>query len=227
VNELKNDISVHLQKIRKQVEENKLADKEREESSAQSFANVISKLNSSQDELTQLKSQLKETKNQLLCDSLTGLYNRLAYEDRVNVEFSRYKRSGAPLCIAMWDIDYFKKINDTHGHDVGDRVLKAFSDLIQTRIRKTDMFARMGGEEFVLLLPDTPIDVALSLNNKLREMVENCKFNYNEVEFTVTASVGLAEFCEHEMPEDILKKADLSLYQSKRDGRNRCTVFNE
>ena len=226
LNAIKNDISVHLKKIRNQVEENTLAEKEQELTAAGNFSNIISELNNSQEELSALKSELKKTKSQLIRDSLTGLYNRAGYDDRIQVEFSRYKRNKTPLCIAMWDIDHFKNINDSYGHDVGDRILKAFSDVIQNRIRKTDMFCRFGGEEFILLMPDTTSDIALVVNDELREIFSSCKFNYNEKEFTVTSSVGIAEFYGNDVsPEVILKEADTALYESKHSGRNRCTVF--
>lgn len=227
LDEIKNDISVHLKKIRHQVEENTQAEKEQELSAAGNFSNIINELNNSQEELATLKSELEKTKSQLIRDSLTGLYNRAGYDDRIQVEFSRYKRNKTPLCIAMWDIDHFKNINDSYGHDVGDRILKAFADVIQNRIRKTDMFCRFGGEEFILLMPDTTSDIALVVNDELRETFSSCKFNYNEKEFTVTSSVGIAEFYGNDVsPEVILKEADTALYQSKHSGRNRCTVFN-
>ena len=224
---LKEGISIHLEKIREEVEENDLVEKEKEKMSAESYANITDELSNTQEELAEIKEQLEETKSQLLHDSLTGLYNRLAYEDRVEVEFSRSRRIKSPLCLAMWDIDYFKKVNDNYGHDVGDRVLKAFSDVIMKRIRKTDMFARIGGEEFVLLMPDTSSDVALTLNNELRETFMKCKFSYENTTFSATSSVGIADFTENDTPESVLKKADLALYESKDTGRNRCTIFKE
>lgn len=227
IDDLKNNISEDLDKIRKQVKDNKIAAEEKEEVSSQTFSKVVNELDSTQGELTKLKLQLETTKSQLLRDSLTELYNRVAYEDRVELEVSRCKRTQAPLSIAMWDIDYFKNINDSYGHDVGDRVLKAFAKLIQSRIRKTDMFARIGGEEFVLLMPDTTIQLALSLNDKLRKQFSECKFSYNDNIFFVTSSVGIAGYCDGNSPQDILKSADLALYESKDMGRNCCTIFKD
>lgn len=221
---LKQDISVYLENIQQVVEENKNTEIEKEAVSARSYDDITKKLNSTEDELAALKSQLLETKQQLLRDTLTGLYNRLAYEDRIQMEMSRSQRSKNPFCIAMWDIDHFKSINDNYGHDVGDRVLKSFARVIEERVRKTDMFARIGGEEFVLLMPDTSAEQALALNDELREIFLKCKFNYNDDVFSVTSSVGISAFTAGDEPEDMLKKADLALYQSKHGGRNRCTV---
>jgi len=124
----------------------------------------------------------------------------------------------------MWDIDHFKSVNDDFGHGVGDRVLKLFAEIIQSRIRKVDHFARIGGEEFVLLMPDTPLDIALTLNNKLREKLEACNFHYNGEHCPITSSVGLAEFQIGDEVEDVMERADQALYQSKNEGRNRCTA---
>jgi len=227
VNDLKKDISVYLKNIRKQVEDNRFAEEEKEKISAQGYAQVIGELTNTQEELSSLKTQLEETKSQLLRDSLTGLYNRVAYEDRFQVEVNRSRRTKSPLCLAMLDIDFFKKINDNYGHDVGDRVLRSFSELIQTRIRKTDMFARIGGEEFVLMMPDTPANLALLLVNELRETISKCKFHYNDTSFFVTVSIGIVELHEDDDPEGILIKADKALYKSKENGRNCCTVFEK
>ena len=227
INDIKKDVAVHLKQIRKRVEENKHAEQIKEKISVESFANIVNELNSIQEESNKLKQQLQESKSQLLRDPLTGLYNRPAYEDRVVVEFNRWKRNKTPLSLAMWDIDYFKSVNDNYGHDAGDRVLKLFSKIIQTRIRKTDMFARIGGEEFVLLMPETPIDIALTLNNELREMIKECNFHYNGKHCPVTASVGIAEFHQDDEPEHVMKRADQALYQSKNAGRNRCTAYKE
>ncbi len=225
IDDLKTDISVYLEKISEQVEENDAVEKEKEKLSVENHAQITNELNSAQEELARLKTELQETKTQLLHDTLTGMYNRLAYEDRVDIEHSRSMRTKSPLTLAMWDIDYFKNVNDTYGHDVGDRVLKAFSDVIYKRVRKTDMFARIGGEEFVLLMPDTTAELALTLNNELRETFLKCKFNINGTEFSVSSSVGIAEFLEGDTPESVLKKADKALYESKDTGRNRCTIF--
>lgn len=227
IDDLKNIISDDLDKIRRQVKENKIKTKEMENVSSERFSQLVNELDSTQGELTEIKTQLEITKSQLLRDPLTELYNRTAYEDRVEVEYSRCKRNKTPLSVAMWDIDHFKNINDSYGHDIGDRVLKAFAKVIQVRIRKTDMFVRFGGEEFILLMPDTTAQQALSLNDKLREKFSECKFSYHDDIFFVTSSVGIAEYSDDTSHEDLLKKADLALYESKSAGRNCCTIFNE
>jgi len=221
---LKKDVAENLKEIRKHVEEYKQAEQEKDDISAQSYAQIIDELVEAQKESSTLKEQLHESKSQLLRDTLTGIPNRLAYDERVMVELNRWKRTKAPLCLAMWDIDHFKSVNDDFGHGVGDRVLKLFAEIIQSRIRKIDHFARIGGEEFVLLMPDTPLDIALTLNNKLREKLEACNFHYDGKHCPITASVGIAEFQIGDEVEDVMERADLALYQSKNEGRNRCTA---
>lgn len=223
--QLKNNVEDHLSEIKKSVEEHQLAETEREEMSKQGYAHIISELARTQKETLMLKEQLQESQQKMLRDPLTGLPNRLAYEERIAVEINRTKRKNEPFCLAMWDIDHFKKVNDTYGHEAGDRVLKLLSNIIQTRVRKVDMFARIGGEEFVLLMPDTAIEGALNLNNDLRKSVENSEFHYKGARCPITSSVGIAVFEEYDTPEQILIKADKALYQSKREGRNRCTIY--
>ena len=225
ITRLKSDVQSYLSEIRKSVEEHQQAEIEREEMSKQGYAHIISELTRTQKETQMLKEQLQESQQKMLRDPLTGIPNRLAYEERVILEVNRFKRNKTPLCLAMWDIDHFKNVNDTYGHDAGDRVLKLLAQIITTRVRKVDMFARIGGEEFVLLMPETGIEDALNLNNQLRMSLEESGFHYKGSPCPITASVGIAIVEEYDTHEQLLSKADKALYQSKRNGRNLCTVF--
>ena len=207
------------------VEASQHDDVEKEELSAQSYAEIMEELSRSQMESKKLKEQLHTSKIQLLRDPLTNIPNTLAFDERVDVEFHRWKRHKSPLCLAIWDMDHFKAINENYGHDVGDQILKVFADIIHTRVRKVDLFARIGGEEFALLMPDTPMDMALMLNEKLRVMVEQCDFQHEGKPVAITSSVGLAEFQQGDEIISVLQRADQALYWSKHDGRNKCTVF--
>lgn len=224
---LKKHVSENLCEIRKHVVDFSRIDVNKEEASAQEYAQMMEELSKTQKESKKLKEQLHVSKIQLLRDPLTHIPNRLAYDERITVEYNRWKRHKSPLCLAIWDIDYFKTINDKYGHGVGDRVLQLFADIIQSRVRKVDFFARIGGEEFILLMPDTPIDMALMLNNKLRTMLEDCNFHYEGKHIHITSSVGISEFQEGDKAISALERADHALYQSKHDGRNRCTVFDK
>ena len=225
LNQLKNVVQVHLTEIRKSVEEHQAAEVERENISKQGYAHIIGELARTQKETMMLKEQLEESRKKMLRDPLTGLPNRLAYEERIILEINRNKRNSENICIAMWDIDHFKKVNDTYGHEAGDRVLKLLSKIINTRVRKVDMFARIGGEEFVLLMPDTKLENALGLNEELRNSLADSGFHYDGSPCLITASVGIARIEEYDNPESVMRKADEALYKSKREGRNRCTIF--
>ncbi len=224
---LKHDVALNLKDIRKHVVEYKRAEKVKHDISLQSYSTVIAELSSSRKESEALQAQLHESKTQLLRDPLTGIANRLAYDERVSMEFNRWKRSNVPLCLAIWDIDHFKQINDKYGHAVGDRVLRLFAEIINTKIRKTDMFARIGGEEFVLIMPDTTLQKAVFLNDKLRQSFEKCNFHYDGHNCQITSSVGIADFRRGDDVDMVLDKADQALYQSKNEGRNRCTTFSD
>ena len=129
-------------------------------------------------------------------DALTEIPNRLSYEKKSAEEISRWKRFSNPLSLAIWDIDFFKKVNDTYGHKAGDKVLKTIAQLLVQSIRETDFFARYGGEEFVMLLPGTKQEETLRLVNKLREQVESCGFHYHGESVKITMSCGVSSFSE-------------------------------
>ncbi|QOP42893.1 diguanylate cyclase [Sulfurimonas sediminis] len=154
-------------------------------------------------------------------DSLTEIYNRYKIDEAINLHIERHKRYKEPFCILMFDIDFFKKVNDTYGHDIGDRVLKALSRLVLTHIRKTDIFGRWGGEEFVVILENTSREKALHIAEKLRKRVEAYSI---DKKYKITISIGVAEYSEPETREELVKKADEALYKAKQTGRNRVVV---
>ena len=152
-------------------------------------------------------------------DALTGLGNRLATRERLRDEYQRSQRTRLPCCVLMMDIDYFKKINDSHGHAVGDDVLRAVAGTILSSVRGSDFAGRFGGEEFLVLLPDTPIDRALGVAEKIRLAVQNQQLA--EVG-QVTISLGVALLDVADADEDVaVQRADERLYQAKAAGRNR------
>ncbi len=226
LNRLKQNIQSHLENIKENFKHFKRVEQKREKIAEQRNLQIARDLEKSRKETALLKAQLKQSQLQLYKDSLTGVSNRLAYQERVELERSRHLRNKSPLSLAIWDIDYFKRVNDQFGHDAGDRVLRMFAHLISSKLRKTDFFARIGGEEFVLLMPDTDLDGALIICDKLRTMVANSGFNYKGKAFPITASVGIASFRLDgaDSADSVFKRADMALYQSKNNGRNRCTA---
>ncbi|MFN3531882.1 MAG: diguanylate cyclase [Candidatus Brocadia sp.] len=161
-------------------------------------------------------------------DSLTGIYNRRFLEARLKDEFERHRRYSRHLSLIMLDIDFFKKINDAYGHQCGDFIIKSLALQIASIIRKTDIFARYGGEEFCCILPETNLNHALDLAEKLREAVANQNYNYRDLSINVTISLGVAELqASDPSPDFLLKKADDALYEAKRMGRNKIVAINE
>ncbi|MBK1850839.1 MULTISPECIES: GGDEF domain-containing protein [unclassified Marinobacter] len=154
-------------------------------------------------------------------DELTGLSNRRDILNRLSEEFSRHKRAGHHFSIVLIDLDLFKNINDQYGHNAGDAALKQFAKLVQSVIRQTDVAARWGGEEFLLLLPDTSLIPALTLAERLRSKVEQDRFSYHGQELPITMSAGVCSVAQVDSIETMLKQADAHLYSAKEAGRNR------
>lgn len=154
-------------------------------------------------------------------DSLTGLYNRHQFDIGLEQEFNRSKRYKTPFSIAMIDIDHFKHINDTYGHQFGDYVLKEISQIIQHTFRKTDIVYRYGGEEIVIIMPATDSEHAYLPLEKLREKISNTRFKGRHV----TVSIGIGEYKDNLSAKDILKHADEMLYKAKNKGRDRVVRF--
>ena len=166
---------------------------------------------------------LQELKNLSLTDQLTELHNRRYFDEQYQLEYKKIQRNHNKLCLIMIDIDNFKTVNDKFGHQIGDQVLTEFSKLLKSRIRTTDTLSRWGGEEFIIMLPETSISNASIIAEKMRVVI-------SEQEFTkigkLTASFGVAEVkLEQESNEQAIINADSALYQAKRNGRNRVVVF--
>ena len=151
-------------------------------------------------------------------DTLTGIYNRYGMKDILEQRVGEFERFRRDLSIVFFDIDYFKLINDTYGHDKGDYILKTLSTLVDNCIRKSDIFARWGGEEFVIILPETSILEATLLAEKLRRSIEEYDF---ELKNSLTCSFGVTQLKEGECQDTIMKRADEFLYRAKELGRNR------
>jgi two-component system cell cycle response regulator len=154
-------------------------------------------------------------------DSLTGIYNRQKFNESFEHEFNRSQRYSSPFSLALFDIDHFKIINDTHGHPQGDRVLTQVAAVIQKSLRTTDIFARWGGEEFILLLPETKRSQAAEIANRLRQKVEKLNSASN---FQVTCSIGVVESRSQDTIETLLQRVDDQLYTAKQKGRNQVAV---
>ncbi|MCE1247780.1 MAG: sensor domain-containing diguanylate cyclase [Firmicutes bacterium] len=161
-------------------------------------------------------------------DGLTKLYIRRHFLQRMNEELRRAMRYGHQLSVMMMDIDHFKKLNDTYGHQAGDLVLIEAAKLFKRTVRGTDVVGRYGGEEFCALLPETSTSGALIIADRLRKELETMVFRYQDIDIKATMSVGVSTFPRDATdPTELMRKADIALYRSKEEGRNRVTVFSE
>jgi diguanylate cyclase (GGDEF)-like protein len=179
-------------------------------------------------------SAYAETVKHATVDALTGLDNRRQLDKRLMQEASVFLRTKRPLSVLMIDLDHFKQVNDTHGHGVGDYVLKQIAKIIKKTIREYDVAGRYGGEEFAVLLPDTGLDGARKLAERLREEVEQTEINIGKFSgsktdtLNLTLSVGVSTFADANMnPADIYEEADIALYKAKQEGRNMVVLFSQ
>jgi diguanylate cyclase (GGDEF)-like protein len=180
---------------------------------AQSFANAIENAH-----------VLKEVRIQAATDPLTGIYNRRSFFELAQSEFKAAKLSNHPLAALMIDVDRFKGVNDTYGHDIGDLVLVRIAKLCARKIRDEDIFGRYGGEEFVLVLPDTTPIVAIKIAERLRRDIAEMRVRTVKGEIQVHVSVGIANLDEAcDSLETLLKRSDTALYKAKQQGRNQVS----
>lgn len=179
-------------------------------------------------DITEVKKLQQKLIDQSRFDALTGLANRRYLLEQMHQELERIKRNQHNAVLIMADLDHFKRVNDTYGHAAGDQVLKAFAKLMSDTLRKTDIIGRLGGEEFVLLLPETQLDYALVLAERLRQNVNQFALTLagNCIQFTV--SLGVVEVDRHYKDiETALAQADNALYQAKQHGRNRIEIYQK
>lgn len=174
-----------------------------------------------------LRNSVRQTIELAVTDGLTGLHNRRYLDTHLRTLFARAKVRGRPLTLCITDIDRFKQVNDVYGHDAGDEVLKEFAGRIRSTVRGADLACRFGGEEFVVVMPDTSADVAATVAERLRGMIEARPFQLRsgETPLMLTASMGIATIGPGiETPEQLLKQADRALYEAKNSGRNRVVA---
>ncbi len=172
----------------------------------------------------ELQLALEKIQTMATRDELTGLLNRRRMQELLEQEVLRSRRSGRGFCLALLDLDHFKRINDGHGHSAGDTVLRAFAPAALAAIRAADVLARWGGEEFVLLLTDTALPAARAGAERLRLQVEGLLIPVSAQALGITVSIGLTEYRGGETLVQLLERADLLLYEAKAQGRNRVEV---
>jgi diguanylate cyclase len=195
---------------------------------------LLAQVEASRTELEGTRAQLNHAQNELeqaqslaLTDPLTTLPNRRGLDLALSRELARARRASAVLCLAVLDIDHFKRINDQFGHATGDEALKHLAGVLKPVLRETDTLARFGGEEFVLVLPDTPLPAAEFTVNRLLRTLERAPLDANGTPVTVRFSAGLAQWTPQESAEHLTTRADQAMYAAKRAGRGCVMVAEE
>ena len=175
---------------------------------------------------TELEGLLSRTERLAMSDALTGVFNRRRFADVLRHEWASARRYKHPLSLLLFDVDHFKEVNDDGGHAAGDETLKHIAEIISSSIREVDLCARYGGDEFVLLLPHTPLANATVVAERVRSKLARARVTWAGAAASVSLSVGIAsnEDAAQEKPEDLVEAADRALYEAKRAGRDRVIV---
>ena len=184
----------------------------------------------SQEQLQVLEKQKEQLQYLAITDDLTKLHNRRYFFTTLANEWKRSERYKRSLSIILFDIDHFKQFNDTHGHAIGDEVLKHVADIIKLTVREIDTVARFGGEEFMVLLPETDLDTAIGIAERIRREVDSKDFNHPVIEnLSVTISGGISTKCDEKgamNPDGMIRQADMAMYKAKQGGRNRVEAYH-
>jgi len=221
---LRRDVLLHVDNLKESLEEMRRGDERRVRLLEVEAAQLRERVGSLEAETGTLHRNLQEAKARMLRDPLTGLPNRMALDEYLEQAFSQWQRYGHPLSLVVWDIDHFKRVNDSFGHKAGDKALRVVARELLAHVRKSDFMARFGGEEFVMLMPETDAEQALAVANKLRERVEQAPFRYNQQPLKITVSGGVTEYRSGDDSESAFVRADEALYEAKHNGRNQCVL---
>ncbi|MGD2119259.1 MAG: diguanylate cyclase [Chromatiales bacterium] len=219
---LKQTVAEKLDIIHSHVSKHLQADEQRHSQAFERETELRKRLEELEQEAQGLRQQMADAYTRALRDAVTGLPNRMAYDERMEQEYTRWKRFGEPLTLMVWDVDNFKNINDQYGHRSGDKALEAIGARLKQNLRETDFIGRYGGEEFVVLLVGTALDAAVAVADKMREAVAQTSLKAKDTTIHLTISCGLTEFREGDEPAGVFERADAALYRAKREGKNRC-----
>lgn len=221
LDELKQFLQQHVDTIRERMQSFRRDEESRMQQAQTRIRDLTERLALMEGESAQLRERIDTERRRAFVDPLTGIANRLAYDERLQQEYARWKRYRTPLVLMIWDIDYFKRINDSFGHQAGDKVLRVVARLLRSRSRETDLVARYGGEEFVCLLPETGLENAYRIAEQVRHTVQKAEFRHRNERVPITICCGLAEFHEGDDPDAVFARADAALYRAKSNGRNQ------
>ncbi len=222
VEALQHAVRTTLRSIRQHMEAKEEEDQLREQQLSSEVERLRRTITDLEEQVEVYREKTQQAREMSLKDPLTGCYNRLAYMERAAAEEARWQRYGAPLSLLVLDLDRFKSINDTFGHRAGDQVLRTVAQIAGNQLRQVDFFGRYGGEEFVVLLPETSLAAALTVAEKIRAAVENFRFHSRGARVPVTVSSGAAQLRTGDTLAGAFERADRALYLAKNSGRNRC-----
>ena len=222
LDQIKQLVQTHIDTVLTHMEKHRETEQQRYDAAKAEIATVTAKLNDVESEADALRTRIHEERSQAQTDALTGIPNRLAWEEQLEQEIARWKRFNTPLVLVIWDVDHFKKVNDTFGHKAGDKVLRTIARNLAGSIRETDFIARYGGEEFVHLMTGAELEDCVAVADKLRGKIEATGFHFREQAVTITVSCGLTQFRDGDSSESWFERADRALYKAKQAGRNRC-----
>jgi diguanylate cyclase len=218
--QLKSEISKNVDEIRDGVDDYADRFNVRHEATAERNLKLTEQLSQMEQETQELQIMLKENRAKLLYDALTGVYSRMAYDERIAQELARWTRYQTPFSYVILDIDHFKRVNDTFGHNAGDKALKIVAQMMLKYVRKSDYVFRIGGEEFVLLLTSTSAESASTFVEKMRAGIAASSFHFKGEPVNLTLSAGITETRADDDVETIYERADKALYKAKNAGRN-------
>jgi diguanylate cyclase len=221
MNSLKQVLESRLEGLLGTMDQHQQQHEQREQDVAARLKGLATRVATMEQEAQGFRVHLEEQRQKALIDPLTTLPNRAAWGERLEKEVGLWQKNKNELLLAMLDLDHFKRINDNYGHLAGDKVLKIIANELRKRLRPGDFIARFGGEEFVLLIPNTSVREGLALLEKLRKAIEACPFHFKGEPVTITVSMGLTAFRAGERSDSALKRADQALYRAKNEGRNR------
>ncbi|MFJ7285159.1 diguanylate cyclase [Pseudomonas sp. NPDC099000] len=224
LDDLKHVLENHLEGLLGTMDQHQKQRDEREQEVAARLQSLAERVAHMEQEALGYREHLEEQRQKALIDPLTSLPNRAAWSERLEHEVRQWQQHGNTLLLAMLDLDHFKRINDNYGHLAGDKVLKIIASVLRKRLRGTDFIARFGGEEFVLLMPATPLASGAKLLESLRASIEACPFHFKGERVTITISMGFSAFKSGEHSDLVLKRADQALYRAKNAGRNRVAA---
>lgn len=224
---LKKEVMGTIGNINKCIDEKSELDMQRLNDTEKKLKSLGSKINNVTKEAEEIKKKAEKLEQESLLDKLTGVNNRKAYDKKITETIADLKRYNVPTSLMICDIDSFKIINDTYGHNVGDLALKTFTTQLNEKLRETDFVARYGGEEFTVILPHMSLYEAKASGERVREYIYKSVFSYKENDILLTVSIGISTFRKDDTASSVFERADRALYLAKHSGRNTVKTEDE